>query len=170
MGGLGSGVGSGIDEQAGAVIIGEGAGDAWTLDALESAQNESASRHGGTGVAGGDHGLGLMLFDQVHGHADGGIALFADGIGGGVLHVDDGLGGNNFDLGRRDALFLQLGMDDVWGAYEVELLDLGQGCQGELDAADVVLWGVVAAHDIKGYLHGQRTGRLSWVKITEDGE
>jgi hypothetical protein len=64
---------------------------------VEHAENNFRSCHGGAGVAGCDESRGVTIAHEAQSHANGGVALGANGLRGFVIHGDDLAGVNDFD-------------------------------------------------------------------------
>src|SRR5688500_8194263 len=73
--GVAVGVGADVQEEDARVEQGQDAGDSGAVDVLDAAQREEGGRHDGAAVAGGEEGVGGLVFDEAHGDVDRGVAL-----------------------------------------------------------------------------------------------
>lgn len=98
--GLGFGIGSRVENVAGAELIGNGRSNARSVHAFEEAELDGGSRNRRARIAGGDHGLRRSLFDEVGGNRDGAVLFAADRLGARFVHLDDLASVLNSGFGR----------------------------------------------------------------------
>ena len=99
MFGLGFGIGSGIENIAGAELVGNGGGDSSAINSFEKAELDGGGGDGGSGVACGDDCLRFPLLDEVGGNSNGAVALASNGLGAGLMHFDHLAGVHDAGLG-----------------------------------------------------------------------
>ena len=162
VGGFAVRIGTGVDEHPVFRERGHDAGDGGALNVGDGAQFDERGGDGGAGVTSADDGVSTSIFDQIDGAGDGAVFFLPHGIEAAVAHIDDLRCGDDFELGAHfEALGGHFALHDLRDADEENLLDLRQGLEGELDAANRVLRGVIAAHDIESDFHsGRKEGRV----------
>ena len=144
-----------VDEDEVVGFCGDDGSDCGAFDAWERAHLDMGGSHCGAGVTGTDDGVSFPCFDQINGAAHGGVPLPSDGIRGGVGHLDDLGGVDDFDARVFEAVFFEFGLDSVLVADEKEGFDTGTVpfLEGKDRTLHEVLRGEIAAHGIQGYLH-----------------
>ena len=97
MPGLPLDVGPGIEQDEVAGLGGHHGGDARSIHAGQRAQLDAGRGDHPTGVAGGEDGVGLAVFDQIRGHGEGALFLAAQPHDRLFLHREDFRRVDNFD-------------------------------------------------------------------------
>lgn len=105
-------------------------------------------------MAGTHHCLALALFDEIHGHGNGGVLLPAHCIQSGVRHLHHLRGVYDFHaFALADLLSVKLCLQNIPRTGEVKLLHQRETLEGEFEASNWILRGYIAAHGIKGKVH-----------------
>ena len=162
------GVRAGVQQEGGTIRVlgGHDSGDGRAGDALDAPEDEEGAGGHGTGVAGGDGGIGLAFLDQAHADIDGAVLFPAHGRGGGIVHRDGFIGVEDAQaavghqrLNVRDGADFGMAMAERLAdlrlvAHEDDGILRLRG--GEGAAPDDFIGRVVAAHCIERYPHRYR--------------
>ena len=123
--GLGIRVGAGVAHEHVAMRSGQGGDDAGAFHTGQQAQLDGAGGHGGTGVAGREHGIGHAALHQINGDAHGGFLLLAHGHDAAFLHGDHLRGMHELNLGMiGDAGGFAAGFDGIAIAHHIDFFQV----------------------------------------------